>query len=95
MKWAVAMEHRADNPAGEALGEALGRQQDVVRHIPELPHAEVGAAIEAVRSSGAWIGTKLAFEYLVLTAACSAETRLGTWDEVDFAGAIWTSPARG
>ena len=30
MKWAVAMELRPDNPAGEALGQALGRQQDVV-----------------------------------------------------------------
>ncbi len=92
MKWAVAMEHRADNPAGDALGEALGRQQDVVRHMPALPHPEVGAAVEAVRASGAWVGTKLAFEYLVLTAARSAEVRLATWDEIDVATAVWTVP---
>ena len=29
MKWAVAMGHRPDNPAGDALGQALGRQQTV------------------------------------------------------------------
>ena len=92
MKWAVAMEHRSDNPAGEALGEALGRQRDVVRHMPALPHAEVAAALETVRASGAWVGTKLAFEYLVLTAARSAEVRLATWDEIDIATAVWTVP---
>ena len=52
MKWAVAIEHRADNPAGKALGEALGRQQDVVRHMPALPHVQVATAVEAVRASG-------------------------------------------
>ena len=92
MKWAVAMEHRADNPAGEALGAALGRQQDVVRHMPALPHVEVAAAVEAVRASGAWAGTKLAFEYLVLTVARSAEVRLATWGEIDLDAAVWTVP---
>ena len=92
MKWAVAMEHRADNPAGEALGEALGRQQDVVRHMPALPHVEVAAAVETVRASGAWVGTKLAFEYLVLTVARSAEVRLATWGELDLDAAVWTVP---
>ena len=92
MKWAIAMQHRADNPAGEALGEALGRQQDVVRHMPALPHAEVAEAVEAVRASGAWVGTKHAFEYLVLTAARSKEVRLATWDEIDLNAAVWTVP---
>ena len=27
MKWAVAMQYRPDNPAGEVLGQALGRQR--------------------------------------------------------------------
>ena len=93
MKWAVAMQHRPDNPAGDALGQALGRQRAVVRHMPALPHEEVADAVEAVRASRAWIGTKLAFEFLVLTAARSGEVRLATWDEVDLAAADWTVPA--
>ena len=92
MKRAVGMEHCADNPACEALGEALRRQQDVVRHMPAVPHAEVGAAVEAVRTSGAWVGRKLPFEYLVLTAARSAEVRLSIWDEIDLEAAVWTVP---
>ena len=49
-----------------------------MRHMPALPHGQVTGAIEAVRASGAWVGTKLAFEYLALTAARSAEVRLAT-----------------
>ena len=92
MKWAVAMEHRSDNPAGEALGQALGRQQGVVRHRPALGHDEVGQAVAIIRTSRAWPGTKLAFEFLVLTAARSAEVRLATWGEIDRGAAVWAIP---
>ena len=92
MKWAVAMQHRADNPAGDALGQALGRQQAVVRHMAALPHGEVANAVAAIRASRAWIGTKLAFEFLVLTAARSGEVRLATWDEIDLVAKVWTIP---
>ena len=37
MKWAIAMGYRPDNPAGDALGQALGRQQTVVQHMRALP----------------------------------------------------------
>ncbi len=92
MKWAVAMQHRPDNPAGDALGQALGRQQTVVRHMPALPHGNVAAAIKAVRASRAWTGTKLAFHFLVLTAARSGEVRGAEWDEVDMPAGVWTIP---
>ena len=92
MKWAVAMQHRPDNPAGEALGQALGRQQDVVRHMTALPYEEVADAIAVVRASRAWTGTKLAFEFLVLTAARSGEVRLATWDEIDVRPGVWVVP---
>ena len=93
MKWAVAMEYRPDNPAGEALGQALGRQRAVVQHLPALPHAQVAAAIQTVWASGASVPVKLAFEFLVLTAARSGEVRAATWDEIDVDAAVWTIPA--
>ena len=37
-------------------------------------------------------GTKLAFEFLVLTAARSAEVRLATWGEIDRDAAVWAIP---
>ncbi len=93
MKWAVAQGHRQDNPAGEAITAALPKLPNHVRHMPALPHGEVAAAIRAVHGSRAWFGTKLAFEFLVLTAARSGEVRLATWDEIDLAAAVWTVPA--
>ena len=51
MKCAVAMGHRPDNPAGDALGQALGRQQAVVQHMRALPHGAVADALAIVRAS--------------------------------------------
>ncbi len=36
---------------------------------------------------------KLVFEFLVLTAARSAEARGARWDEIDTEGQVWTIPA--
>ena len=93
MKWAIAQGHRHDNPAGEAIGAALPKSTGVQKHMRALPHGEVAAALAKVRASGAWPSTKLAFEFLVLTAARSGEVRLATWDEIDVDGAVWTVPA--
>ena len=93
MKWAVAMGLRPDNPASDVLGQALGRQQAVVRHMRALPHSKVADAMETVRKSHAYPATKLAFEFLVLTAARSGEVRLAHWDEIDLEAREWTVPA--
>ena len=93
MKWAVARGYRPDNPAGGVLGAALPKHGGARKHFRALPHSEVGAALDAVRTSSAWVLTKLAFEFLVLTAARSGEVRGARWEEVDFENAIWTVPA--
>ena len=93
MKWAVAMGYRPNNPAGDALGQALGRQRAVVQHMRALPHGEVADALATVRTSRALVTTKDAFELLVLTAARSGEVRLATWDEMDLNAGVWIIPA--
>ena len=92
MEWAVAMGHRDDNPC-DRIGPALGPQGDLVQHMRALPHREVAGAVERVRASRAWTGTKLAFEFLVLTAARSGEVRGALWDEMDTEAHVWTIPA--
>ena len=63
-------------------------------HRPALPHKDVAAAIETMRTSkSGQPAVKLAFEFLVLTAARSAEVRLATWTEIDAADRVWTIPA--
>jgi integrase len=58
-----------------------------------LPYDAVAAAIATVRASDAAKATKLAFEFLVLTATRSGETRLAAWREFDLDKAVWTIPA--
>ena len=82
-QWAIAEGYRTDDPAGTALDAALPLNVNKTRHFAALPHDEVAAAIATVRDSGAWPGTKLAFEFLVLTACRSGEARLAEWREVD------------
>ncbi len=92
MKAAIADGHRLDNPAGDALTAALPKGGQKQRHQRALPHGEVAAALETVRRSNAQTSTKLAFEFLVLTAARSGEVRLMSWDEVDGEDRLWTVP---
>ena len=93
MKAAIAAGHRLDNPAGDALTAALPKGGQKQRHQRALAHGEVAAAIDCVRRSSAHASTKLAFEFLVLTAARSGEVRLMSWDEVDAGDGLWTVPA--
>ena len=57
-----------------------------------LPYWEVPAAIHTVQGSHAHIITKLAFEFLILTAARSEEVRPATWEEMDLEAKVWTVP---
>ncbi len=91
LEWAIAMDLRHDNPCNHVL-PVLGPQNDIVQHRQALPHQDVAAAVETVRASAA-PAVKLAFEFLVLTAARSSEVRLATWDEIDTAGRVWTISA--
>ena len=93
MKWAVAQGHRTDDPAGDAISAALPTNSAPRNHQRALPHAEVGAALRRVRESGAYRGTVLSFEFLVLTACRSGEVRKALWEEIDLDAAVWTIPA--
>lgn len=92
MKWAVAQGWRKDNPA-ENIAQALPKvgKQPVDRKA--LPYAEVAGCIEAVTASGAGPATKLALEFLVLTAARSGEVQEALWEEIDLAAKVWEVPA--
>ncbi len=93
LEWAIAMNLRNDNPA-DRVRPVLGPQRNIVEHMRALPHRKVAAALAAVRASRKQPVDKLAFEFLVLTAARSGEVRGARWDEVDTAGRVWTLSAR-
>ena len=99
MKWAVAQGWRQDNPA-DAIAQALPKHENIKAHRKALPYPEVAVCIDTVKASGAGISTKLALEFLVLTASRSGEVRGATWDEIDLGDratratcATWEIPA--
>ena len=84
---------RIDNPC-DRIGPVLGPQHDVVEHMQALPHGDVAAVIRTVRESTASPAVRLAFEFLVLTAARWAEWAEVDRDEVDQDEGVWTVPAK-
>ncbi len=92
LEWAVAMEYRIDNPC-DRIGPVLGPQQDVTEHMRALPHREVAVAIRTVQAATAPEVAKLAFEFLVMTAARWSEVRWAEWVEIDRDAGVWTVPA--
>lgn len=96
-KWGIAEGMCTGNPAtSDAL--ALPKIERTVQHRKALPYAEVAGCIETVKASGAGTTTKLALEFLILTATRSGETREARWDEVYLheadgaTGATWIIP---
>ena len=90
-KWSIAHGHRTDNPADQNINAALP-SLSTREHRKALPYDDVPGAVKTIRESSAWLGTKLAFEFLVLTACRSGEVRLAQWDEIDLEGGVWTIP---
>ena len=93
MKWAIAQGYRQDNPAGDAVLAALPKQTGSTKHHRALAHSGVADAIATVWASNAYPTIRLAFEFLVLTAARSGEVRGAVWSEIDLKTATWTIPA--
>jgi integrase len=100
-KWGIAEGACVMNPATtDAL--ALPRVERTVQHRKALAYTEVADSILRVQASGAWLATKLAFEFVVLTACRSGEVRAAMWNEVEFpegtdatsaTSATWLVPA--
>ena len=91
-KWAQAHGFIENNPAGEMIDGALPKQRAIKEHFRALPYQDVASALETIERSG-MTTAKLAFRFLVLTAARSGEVRGATWDEIDLENRTWTVPA--
>ena len=93
MDWGVAQGYRLDNPAGRSLLKVLPKTQRLKEHLQALPYAQVPGTVVQVRESTADAPTKLAFEFLILTAGRSGEVRAAEWGEIDWEAATWEVPA--
>ena len=90
-KWAVVEGYRQDNPAGDVISEGLPKTAKPRKHHRALPFTEVASALVQIKESEAYEVTKLAIEFLALTAVRSGDVRGATWTEIDCD--VWAIPA--
>ena len=69
------------------------RKRSGQQHHAALPYAQVPAFVAKLRSLPARPATRLAFEFLILTATRSGEVRLASYTEINEANRTWTIPA--
>ena len=91
--WAVAYGYIDTNPVDDALEELLPKVAANVQHFASLPYQDVAEAVQRIRHSQGMRETRLALEFLVLTACRSSEVRGARWDEIDLDAGVWTIPA--
>ncbi|WLC16274.1 tyrosine-type recombinase/integrase [Bradyrhizobium diazoefficiens] len=92
LDWAKAAGHRSgDNPV-EGVGKGLPRQTEKRGHFSAIPFAEVPHFVQRLPEVTTSEFARLAFEFLILTAARTNEVLRAEWPEVDFKMAIWTIP---
>ena len=73
---------------------SLGTRHRDVQHHAALPWQEVPGFVALLQRPAlrGWPTTRLAFEFLILTATRSNEIRGAVWSEFDLDNAIWTIP---
>ena len=85
-----------NNPADGLVGKNKAlkpRERSSRGHHEALPYDQVSSFLTSMKESSAGEIPKLAFEFLILTAARTSEVLEATWDEVDLGNAVWTIPA--
>ena len=90
--YAIAKGLRKDNPV-LVVDRALPTPNKAKVHHPALPYAEAPTAVKAIRESTCKSSTRLALEFLILTAGRAGEVKGATWSEIDLDARTWTIPA--
>ena len=90
--YAIASRWRVDNPA-VAVSKVLPQRRGKTEHHPALAYGKLPAFLQALRASTVNPVTRLALEFLSLTAARTGEVCFMDWEEVDTEAATWTVPA--
>lgn len=91
--FAIASDYRTAGNPTLPVKLILGERGQQTTHHRALPYAEVPAFVKNLRCRGGDGASRLALEWLVLTAARSAETRLAMASEVNVDAGVWSIPA--
>jgi hypothetical protein len=88
----VANWRSGDNPV-DGVVQVLPKQSELKSHHKAMPHTGVPEFIKKLWASNQTHLTKLAFEFLILTAARTNEILGATWGEINLENATWMIPA--
>ena len=90
--YAIVHGWRESDPRRGVVQSLGGTGHREVEHHRALLYQEVPAFLRTLRICNSNPITKLAFEFLILTATRSQEVRLAEWPEIDLEGAKWVIP---
>ncbi len=90
--WAKASGFRSgDNPV-DGVAKVLPKHNLKQEHHPALPYMELSTFIQTLREYEG-VSSRLALEFLILTAARTGEVLLAKWMEIDLDKKVWIVPA--
>jgi integrase len=92
-KSAILRGYRERGSPCVGVKEEFGAQRQKGTNHRALHYRRIPAFLTELRISRCYFTTKLAFEWLVLTATRSREARLACWSEIDEHARLWTIPA--
>jgi integrase len=94
LDWAHSKGYRPTETPTRSISRGLPKQPKGKEHFAAMPYADVPGFLTSLRGTNkAGETVRLAFEFLILTAARSGEVRGARWDEVDLEARLWTIPA--
>jgi integrase len=95
LDWAHAAGHRAGENPVRTVNRGLPKQVDKKQasHFSALAWADVPKFMQQLRAMEVGEGTRLAFEFLILSVARTSEVLGATWVEIDLENKLWTIPA--
>lgn len=94
LAWAKAKGYRTGDDPTQGIERVLPRVRQAAVHHKALPYAAAPAFILTLQEdTTAGASAKLAFEFLILTAARTNEVIGARWNEIDHDARTWTIPA--
>jgi integrase len=93
LDWAKAAGFRTGDKPVVGVAKGLPKQGDRDDHHTALQYAQVPDFVRRLQASNHTEVGRLAFEFLILTAARTGEVLWAKWEEVDPMQRVWTVPA--
>ncbi|QJB67991.1 tyrosine-type recombinase/integrase [Parasphingorhabdus halotolerans] len=91
LDWSYANGFRSSEAPLRSVGRGLPKQPKQDGHFAAMPYEQLPLFLASLRSKENV--SRLALEFLILTATRSGEVRGAKWDEIDIRSRLWTIPA--